>query len=133
MSIPISAQGFFWLKWERERRWQPNVQIWERQIKDGELSNLGIFSSSNKELFFFSNSLSGRVVFYAIDKFHNLFIFNLSLTWRLFGCWCNIHRGQFGQIKLTQHRVHNSYIILPINDCFSYFINLGFEYHIFYK
>ena len=29
------------------------------------------------------------------------FFFYLNLTWRLFGCWCNRHREQFGQIKLT--------------------------------
>ena len=68
---------FFFFAKMRERKEQPNVQIWKRQIKDGELSDLGIFSNSNKEFYFFSISLSGRVVFfYAIDKFHNfLFIF----------------------------------------------------------
>lgn len=78
MSIPISAQGFFFAKMrekERKRERRQNVQIWERQIRDGELSYLGIFSSSNKELvfFFFSSSFSSRVVFYTIDKFHNFF------------------------------------------------------------
>ena len=51
----------FWLKvflakmreWEKERVEQSNVLIWERQIRDEELSDLGIFSSSNRELVFF--------------------------------------------------------------------------------
>ena len=49
----------FWLKvflakmreWERVE--QSNVLIWDRQIRDEELSDLGIFSSSNRELVFF--------------------------------------------------------------------------------
>ena len=132
MFILVSTLGFFFLAKMREREWDnqmfrfgrgklgmENYQIWE------------FFSNSNKELVFFSSSLSSWVVFF-FPWNYQFSQFFLSMTWRLFCCWCRRHRGQFGQIKLTQHRVYKSHIILPINDCFPYLINLRFEYYIFF-
>ena len=50
MLIPVLAQGFFFFfaKMREIEMKKPNVQIWVRQTRDGELSNLGIFPIQTK-------------------------------------------------------------------------------------
>ena len=95
-----------------------NYQIWE------------FFQFKQRIDFFFPFLCRIGWFFIQLTRFIIFFLFEseVEAIWLLMQ-----HTSRpFGYIKLTQHRVYNSHIILPINR-FPYFTNLGFEYHIFYK
>ena len=73
---------------ERERMGQSNVQIWERQIRDEELSDLGIFFNSNRELVFFFPVLCRVGWFFKKLSIFTIFFFKYDME----AIWLLMHK-----------------------------------------
>ena len=77
-----------------------NYQIWE------------FFLVQTKNWFFFPSSLSGQVVFYAINKFHNFFLFkyDVEAIWLLMQhTWGAIQAYKIDLVESTQFSYYSTH------------------------